>query len=42
VGSAEQTGGVAFMAHAGGFVAGIVLVWLMARRPPRPVHADGR
>ena len=42
VGGAEQTGGVAFMAHAGGFVAGIVLVWLMARRPPRPVYADGR
>jgi membrane associated rhomboid family serine protease len=32
VGSEEQSGGVAFMAHAGGFVAGILLVWLMARR----------
>ena len=32
VASAEESGGVAFMAHAGGFVAGIVLVFLMARR----------
>jgi membrane associated rhomboid family serine protease len=27
----EQTGGVAYMAHIGGFVAGLVLVKLFAR-----------
>jgi membrane associated rhomboid family serine protease len=32
VGSTEQSGGVAFMAHAGGFVAGILLIWVMARK----------
>jgi membrane associated rhomboid family serine protease len=32
VGSEEQSGGVAFMAHAGGFVAGMLLVWLMTKR----------
>lgn len=32
VASAEESSGVAFMAHVGGFVAGIVLVLLMARR----------
>ena len=31
VGAEGQTGGVAFMAHAGGFVAGMVLVWILAR-----------
>jgi membrane associated rhomboid family serine protease len=30
-----QTGGVAFFAHIGGFVAGIVLMRLLARRPRR-------
>jgi membrane associated rhomboid family serine protease len=34
VGSQAQTGGVAFMAHAGGFVTGMILIWLM--RPGRP------
>jgi membrane associated rhomboid family serine protease len=29
VGSQAQTGGVAFMAHAGGFVTGMALIWLM-------------
>jgi membrane associated rhomboid family serine protease len=33
VGSQAQTGGVAFMAHAGGFLAGMALIWLM--RPGR-------
>ena len=28
----EETGGVAYMAHIGGFVAGLVLVKLFARR----------
>ncbi|MFN2383711.1 MAG: rhomboid family intramembrane serine protease [Gemmatimonadota bacterium] len=35
----EQTGGVAYAAHIGGFVAGLVLVWVFrnygARPPPR-------
>jgi membrane associated rhomboid family serine protease len=33
----EETGGVAYMAHVGGFVAGVVLVKLLAAR--RPVTA---
>jgi membrane associated rhomboid family serine protease len=32
VGSAGAEGGIAFMAHAGGFVAGMVLVWVMTPR----------
>jgi membrane associated rhomboid family serine protease len=28
----QETGGVAFWAHVGGFVAGVVLVWLFRRR----------
>lgn len=32
VGDATSRGGVAFMAHAGGFVVGVVLVWLMSPR----------
>jgi membrane associated rhomboid family serine protease len=28
--------GVAYFAHVGGFAAGLVLVWLFARRRPRP------
>ena len=35
VGDHSSTGGVAFMAHAGGFVAGMLLVWVMSGRPPR-------
>jgi membrane associated rhomboid family serine protease len=36
----QQTGGgVAFMAHVGGFVAGLVLVKLMAVGRPRPAYA---
>jgi membrane associated rhomboid family serine protease len=30
-----QTGGVAFFAHIGGFVAGIVLMRLLGKRPRR-------
>jgi membrane associated rhomboid family serine protease len=35
---AERTGGVAFWAHAGGFVAGIVLVKLFERRDRVALH----
>jgi membrane associated rhomboid family serine protease len=36
----EQTGGVAYMAHIGGFAAGLVLVKLFAAgRPRRRVFA---
>ncbi len=28
----QQTGGIAYFAHIGGFVAGVVLVWLFRRR----------
>jgi rhomboid family protein len=31
----EETGGVAYAAHVGGFVAGFVLVWLFRKRPRR-------
>lgn len=31
----EQTGGVAYTAHIGGFLAGLVLVWLFRQRPRR-------
>jgi membrane associated rhomboid family serine protease len=34
VGSGDPSGGIAFMAHIGGFVAGILLVWVMAKRKP--------
>jgi membrane associated rhomboid family serine protease len=34
----EQTGGVAYMAHIGGFVAGLVLVKLFARNTVAPVR----
>jgi membrane associated rhomboid family serine protease len=36
LGESEQTAGVAFWAHIGGFVAGLPLVLLL--RPPRPAH----
>jgi len=38
----EQTGGVAWWAHIGGFAAGFVLIWLFKRRekPHRPVKRD--
>jgi membrane associated rhomboid family serine protease len=34
----EETGGVAYMAHIGGFVAGLALVKLFARGPARPAR----
>jgi membrane associated rhomboid family serine protease len=37
---AQATGGVAFFAHVGGFVAGIVLVKLFARRPASGVGVE--
>jgi membrane associated rhomboid family serine protease len=41
---ADQAGGVAFAAHVGGFVAGLLLIRLMARRPPPrfPTHERPR
>jgi len=38
--SVFQSGGVAWWAHIGGFVAGIVLVRLFVRRSPRPSYPD--
>jgi membrane associated rhomboid family serine protease len=36
----EQTeGGVAFMAHVGGFIAGVILIKLMAAGRSRPAYA---
>ncbi len=41
LGSGGASGGVAFMAHVGGFVAGILLVFLFRNPPePRPVRRD--
>jgi membrane associated rhomboid family serine protease len=40
--AAEQTGGVAFWAHLGGFVGGVVLVKLFERRDRRASHAAHR
>jgi membrane associated rhomboid family serine protease len=37
---AQGTGGVAFFAHVGGFIAGIVLVKLFARRPASGVGVE--
>ena len=34
LGVTANTGGVAYMAHVGGFVAGLVLVKLLATRQP--------
>ncbi len=31
-----QEGGVAFMAHIGGFIAGMILVWFFVRRTRNP------
>jgi membrane associated rhomboid family serine protease len=30
-----ETGGVAYAAHVGGFLAGLALVWLFKKRNPR-------
>ena len=35
-----QTGGVAWWAHIGGFIAGAVLVWIFARKRYRPATRD--
>ncbi|HXZ33463.1 MAG TPA: rhomboid family intramembrane serine protease [Terriglobales bacterium] len=39
-GASSNTGGVAFWAHVGGFVAGIVLIKLMPERPRRYRYAS--
>jgi membrane associated rhomboid family serine protease len=36
LGVETATGGVAFFAHIGGFVAGVVLAWLFTRMVPQP------
>jgi membrane associated rhomboid family serine protease len=33
-----QQGGVAYFAHIGGFVAGLVMMWIFARRPAADTH----
>jgi membrane associated rhomboid family serine protease len=33
-----ETGGVAYAAHVGGFLAGLVLVWVFRQRNPGPVR----
>jgi membrane associated rhomboid family serine protease len=33
-----ETGGVAYAAHVGGFLAGVVLVWVFRQRNPGPVR----
>jgi membrane associated rhomboid family serine protease len=33
-----QSGGVAWWAHIGGFIAGAILVWVFARRPRRQYY----
>lgn len=35
-----QSGGVAWWAHIGGFLAGAILVWVFARRPRRQYYRD--
>jgi membrane associated rhomboid family serine protease len=40
IGRSKETGGVAYAAHIGGFIAGLVLVWVFRRyREVEPVHA---
>jgi membrane associated rhomboid family serine protease len=37
----EQVGGIAWWAHIGGFVSGMILCWLFVRRPSRrPLQPD--
>jgi membrane associated rhomboid family serine protease len=38
----EESGGVAFWAHLGGFVAGVVLVKIFVRRDHVAAHVSGR
>ncbi|HEX2907091.1 MAG TPA: rhomboid family intramembrane serine protease [Phototrophicaceae bacterium] len=40
--SAEYGGGVAFFAHIGGFIAGLVLTWIFMRMVPQPPASDRR
>lgn len=44
LGSAQDTGGVAYWAHMGGFLVGIVLLWIMPSNPLRhtPTWEDKR
>jgi membrane associated rhomboid family serine protease len=41
-GDVHSAGGIAYFAHIGGFIAGMLLIVLMGglRRPPRPVYSD--
>jgi len=39
LGGRNDVGGVAYFAHVGGFVAGMLLIMLMGGRRPRPVRA---
>ena len=41
-GDLQSAGGVAYFAHIGGFVAGMLLVVLLSglRRPRRPAYSD--
>ncbi len=39
-GAAENVGGVAYWAHMGGFVIGIALLWIMPKKPVRPIGYD--
>jgi len=36
----QQVGGIAWWAHIGGFVAGMLSCWLFVRRPGRPMQPD--
>ena len=40
IGMAEDKGGVAFMAHIGGFVAGYVVMRLIGNRRPPPRRTE--
>ncbi|MEZ4667227.1 MAG: rhomboid family intramembrane serine protease [Anaerolineae bacterium] len=40
LGAVDTGGGVAFFAHVGGFVAGIILVWIFMRIIPQPPAED--
>ena len=35
-----QGGGVAWWAHIGGFLAGLIIIWIFAPRRPQPYHRD--
>jgi membrane associated rhomboid family serine protease len=42
LGANAAYGGVAFFAHIGGFIAGVVLTWLFMRLAPQPPAAERR